>query len=331
MNTKRALILCLMTFTLLIAACALRAVTPPAPTPTQTAPPSATTTQAAPTETVAPSPTAPAPATPTEASAGLVRFAVIGDYGQAGPDEEAVAALVHSWAPDFIVTAGDNNYPRGAASTIDGNIGLYYHDFIAPYNGKFGAGAAVNRFFPTLGNHDWGSGNIQPYLDYFDLPGNERYYEVRQGPVHLFILDSDSREPDGIGRSSAQGAWLQAALAASDAPWRIVVTHHPPYSSAEHGDTRALQWPFAEWGAQVVIAGHDHTYERIHRDGVVYFVNGLGGHPARYGFGKAVEGSQVRFREAHGAMLVTASADEITFQFITVDGQVVDTFTLASR
>ena len=63
----------------------------------------------------------------------LTRFAVIGCYGSDGPDELAVANLVKGWNPDFIVTAGDNNYRYGAASTIDENIGKYYHDFIYPY------------------------------------------------------------------------------------------------------------------------------------------------------------------------------------------------------
>ncbi len=60
-------------------------------------------------------------------------FAVIGDFGQAGPDEAAVATLVKSWQPDFVATVGDNNYPDGEASTIDANIGQYYHEFIFPY------------------------------------------------------------------------------------------------------------------------------------------------------------------------------------------------------
>ncbi|MBL4685160.1 MAG: metallophosphoesterase, partial [Nannocystaceae bacterium] len=124
--------------------------------------------------------------------------AVIGDYGDASPSEAAVAALVHGWQPDLVVTLGDNNYPRGSARTIDANIGQYYHRYIAPYRGTFGKGAASNRFFPSLGNHDWRSPAAAPYLEYFDLPGNERYYDVRWGPVHFFALDSDRHEPDGV-------------------------------------------------------------------------------------------------------------------------------------
>ncbi|MCH7761181.1 metallophosphoesterase, partial [candidate division TA06 bacterium] len=81
-------------------------------------------------------------------------FAIIGDYGSEGTNEEDVANLVKSWNPDFVITAGDNNYSDGEASTIDPNIGQYYHEFIYPYLGSYGPGATTNRFFPTLGNHD---------------------------------------------------------------------------------------------------------------------------------------------------------------------------------
>src|SRR5581483_888244 len=139
-----------------------------------------------------------------------VRFAVIGDYGRAGQPERDVAELVKGWSPDFVITVGDNNYEDGAASTIDQNVGQYYHDFIGPYLGSYGEGAATNRFFPVLGNHDWQAAGARPYLDYFTLPGNERYYEVAYGPVHLFALDSDPSEPDGVRSDSAQANWLRA-------------------------------------------------------------------------------------------------------------------------
>src|SRR5262245_16628557 len=106
------------------------------------------------------------------------RFAVIGDYGSASPDEAAVAARVASWSPEIVVTVGDNNYPQGAQATIDDNVGQYYSAFIHPYVGTYGPGGTVNRFFPALGNHDWMTAGAVPYLGYFTLPGNERYYDV---------------------------------------------------------------------------------------------------------------------------------------------------------
>src|SRR4051812_27506966 len=82
-------------------------------------------------------------------------FAVIGDYGTGLQPEADVSALIHGWSPDYVLTVGDNNYENGSAATIDSNIGQDYHDYIGNYVGGFGAGSPTNRFFPTLGNHDW--------------------------------------------------------------------------------------------------------------------------------------------------------------------------------
>lgn len=296
--------------------------TPPAAA--ATLPPAATQPQPAilPTALLPPTETPPPTDTPLPA---VIRFAVIGDYGLGEQAEEDVANLVKSWNPDFIITTGDNNYPSGAAGTIDDRIGRFYSEFIYPYQGAFGPGGDKLRFFPTLGNHDWDTAQAQPYLDYFVLPGNERYYDFVWGPVHFFALDSDSREPDGVGRSRPQAQWLQERLAASTSPWKLVYMHHPPYSSGLHGPVDWMAWPFREWGASAVLAGHDHLYERLIVDGLPYFINGLGGGPIYY-FVTVFPGSVVRYAADYGAQLVTADAQQITFQFITRRGEVMDIY-----
>src|SRR5437867_4392530 len=103
------------------------------------------------------------------ASGAPITFAAIGDFGSDYVSTRQVAQLVKSWQPQFIITLGDNNYPSGALETIDRNVGQFYHEFISPYPGRYGAGAVSNRFFPCLGNHDWIATNAQPYLDYFTL------------------------------------------------------------------------------------------------------------------------------------------------------------------
>lgn len=257
-----------------------------------------------------------------------VSFAIVGDYGLSGTPEANVATVVKSWAPEFIVSAGDNNYPSGAAATIDANIGQYYHDYIYPYTGTYGAGATTNNFYPIPGNHDWVTANAQPYFNYFTLPGNEHYYEFVRGPVHFFMLDSDTHEPDGYTSGSTQALWLQNALAASTSRWNLVLCHHAPYSSGStHGSTAYMQWPFEAWGADAVFSGHEHTYERILQGSFPYFVNGLGG-DSKYTFGTPVSGSQVRYSTDYGAMRVEASDEFIAFEFITRGGVVVDTYTL---
>jgi hypothetical protein len=254
-----------------------------------------------------------------------IRFAVIGDYGTNSQAEADVANLVKSWSPDFVITVGDNNVPDGATGTIDINIGQYYHSFIYPYTGNYGAGADQNRFFPTLGNHDWRTIGASPYLTYFTLPGNERYYEFAWGPVHFFALDSDSSEPDGNMVTSTQATWLKERLAASTESWKLVYFHNPPYSSGLHGPSTGMQWPFQQWGASAVLSGHDHDYERLLVNGFPYFVDGLGG-DSIYAFGTPLTGSQVRYNSDYGAMLVQADASSIDFKFYSRAGILVDDY-----
>ncbi len=278
----------------------------------------------------------PITATPLDCDES-VRFAVIGDYGQAGQAEADVAAMVERWDVDFIVTVGDNNYPDGAAGTIDQNVGQYYHAYIHPYQGPYGPGAAENRFFPAPGNHDWNTGTLQPYLDYFTLPGNGRYYDFERGPVHFFILDSDPREPDGRTRDSVQAAWLQDQMGRDDSPWRLVITHHPPYSSSmRRGDDQEMQWPFTSWGASAVLAGHEHFYEGSFQDGIPQFVVGLGGKWSGltpiYRFARQpIPGSRVRYNQDYGAMLVKAGETCINFTFYNRQDELVDSYTLHKK
>jgi hypothetical protein len=250
------------------------------------------------------------------------RFAVIGDFGYAGPNELSVAQFVKSQKPEFVLTTGDNNYVHGEQKTIDVNVGQYYAEFICPYVGTFGPGASVNRFFPALGNHDWSTRSL-PYLDYFQLPGNERYYDVVWGNVHLFVLDSDEREPDGITADSKQAAWLRQRLAASSSRWKIVAMHHPPYSSGSHGSSTELRWPYEAWGASLVLAGHDHHYERVEVGRVPYIVNGLGG-KSIYSIGDPIPGSTARFAETYGAQIIEATPTSLVSRFFTVHGKLID-------
>jgi tartrate-resistant acid phosphatase type 5 len=264
------------------------------------------------------------------ARVGTVRIVVLGDYGVAGLREQQVAELVHDLEPDYVLTTGDNNYPVGAASTIDANIGQYFSDFIYPYKGAYPSRANTNRFFPVLGNHDWYTDNAAAYLNYFTLPGNERYYDVVLGDVHFFALDSDPHEPDGTTATSTQARWLQQRLAASKSPFNIVAMHHPPYSSGSHGNTPNMQWPYGEWGADLVLAGHDHSYERLNIDGVTYVVSGLGG-VSIYSFFEPEEGSVARYNEQYGVTILEADANEMRISFLDIDRRLADRSYLRSR
>ena len=274
----------------------------------------------------------------------LLRFAVIGDYGDDDDNTRDVSELVKSWDPDLIVTTGDNDYSDGAyRGTFEGlelAVGQYFHEFIGNYQGSEGPGADENHFFPTPGDHDWGDtcddpDGLDDYLAYFTLPsegsGNERYYDFRAGPVHFFSIHSlDGCEPDGVTDDSAQARWVRETALASDAAFKVAFFHNPPYSSgARHvGDGEHMGWPWTDWGFVLTLSGDDHVYERVNRDGVTYVVNGLGGIERHEFRSTPVEGSQVRFAEDHGAMLVEVFADRMEGSFVTVGGTIVDSFVI---
>jgi hypothetical protein len=256
--------------------------------------------------------------------APTVRFAVIGDFGTGDDPAAEVAALVASWNVDFVVTVGDNNYPAGSSDTIDKNVGRDWHSYIYPYTGTYGEGATTNRFWPCPGNHDYSyDTEFQPYTDYFELPGNERYYEVVIGPVHLLCVNSDANEPDSFSSDGVQAGWLESALAASKSPWRFVYQHHPPFSSGVYGPDPNRQWPFGEWGANLVLSGHEHDYERVVVDDLTHVITGTGGTSTRSA-GTFLEGSQTFWTDRHGAVLIELSSEWGRFASIDTLGALGD-------
>ena len=164
---------------------------------------------------------------------------------------------------------------------MDAAVGQQYHDYIGNYQGAYGSGSAINRFFPTLGNHEYNENNVTNYLNYFTLPDNERYYDFQIGPVHFFALNSNKQDPDGRASTSVQGHWMQDLLANSDATFNVAYYHHTAYNPS--GSTTTMGWPFEQWGVNAVFAGHEHNYYRENRDdngdGVYlpYTTTGLGG------------------------------------------------------
>jgi tartrate-resistant acid phosphatase type 5 len=279
------------------------------------------------------------------------QFAIIGDMGVRSAGQLYVANQFKRWKPDFVVALGDIAYNGDSTTSYDSKVGRYYWEYLHPYTGQYTQSVGVtvtpagfNRFWPVPGNHDWDLSNgLAFYRAFFALPGNERYYTVTLGSVALFMLDSDNDpQPgnraglalDNQGPTSAQALWLKEALAASTAPWKLVVFHHPPYTSAPRGPSTWMHWPFKDWGAHMVLSGHEHMYERLEVDGLPYVVNGAGGAPLTPIL-SPVNGSILRGVGHHGAQRVLANRDGITFAFVSTEGtdtdtddKVLDTFTL---
>lgn len=238
--------------------------------------------------------------------------AVIGDFGSGDGNEQAVADLVRASGAGAVVTTGDNVYDDSGYAHL---VGDYYGPWVAGQD-----------LLPATGNHDHEEG-IADFDAYFDYLGGRHVYTAGRGGIRWFFLDSTValESADALAR---QRAWLKRALQTSKARWKVVVLHHPPLSSSSaHGSTPEFQWPFGAWGADLVLSGHDHLYERIVRGGTTYVVNGAGGKDL-YGFGDPVPGSAARFDARHGALFLTATATALRGEFRAVDGTVVDRFTL---
>lgn len=268
-----------------------------------------------------------------EPTGSTVRFAVFGDFGDNSVGAARVAALVNRLDPDFILTTGDNSYDF---PDYDLHVGNLYSDYVGSYEGVHGNGAAVNRFFPALGDHEYSDGGIDAYLEFFTLPGegiqtsgtsgNERYYDFIMGPVHFFMLNVQPEEPDGTTPGSSQGQWLRDQLSASTSPWRMVVSAIPPFSSGDnHGSEPDVQWPYEEWGSDVVFSGDDHVYERIIQGGITYFVSGLGGR-SKYGFDEPIAGSEARYADDYGVLMVEACDAGLEFEFHSDSDGIVDRY-----
>jgi len=136
-------------------------------------------------------------------------------------------------------------------------------------------------FFPASGNHEYHTDDARPFREVFALfenggpDGIERWYSFDWGQVHVAVIDTEK-----VGNT--QASWLDADLAASDQPWKIVVGHRPPYSSGAHGSNGSVRDTFGPIfernGVALTLWGHDHDYERTNPiNGVTYVVSGGGG------------------------------------------------------
>lgn len=253
-----------------------------------------------------------------------VIFAEIGDFGWFGKPEMSVSRLVKSWNPDFIISAGDNNYSDGEFNTLEYNISYFYGDYIYNYDAPseyrcngLAFRDRINRFFPTPGNHDsYNKNYLMPYYNYFTLPGNEKYYRFDWGPASFFSINTVEKNLD------EQKSWLENELRGSEKPFKIVFLHHPPYSSGSHGDQPFIQWDFDN--ADVVFAAHDHIYQRIIKKNStsdpVYIVNGLGGKA----LGNCVnphdpsEFLEYCFGSDYGAVKGTITAERLELAFYSI-------------
>lgn len=258
-----------------------------------------------------------------------VSFAVITDYGYSGNSTVTnVANMVNRWNPEFIVTAGDNSQGTTCnTGCYAGVVGAYYGpEAVSASRTDF---ITSGKFFPVPGNHDYFA-PISNYSGYFNnLPpagastgATALYYDFVWGPVHFFMLNSGQSDNSDMPDQNLQQTFLQNGLAASTAAWKIVMFHRPPYTSGTyHSSDTHLQWPFETWGADLVITGHNHIYERIYKNEgeLRYITAGTAGSDPRNGNTSFSGMEAYYFGTESGAIKVNASATSITLQYTTIN------------
>jgi hypothetical protein len=302
---------------LLGAACAM----PPSQTVAPQAPATRTVATAKPPAVPGGRPATPAPAEAGETQAptagNSIRFAVLGDTGTGEKAQYDVGAMLNRsravFPFDFVIMVGDNMY--GSERPQD-----YVRKFELPYKPLLDANV---QFYASLGNHDDPN---QRFYKQFNMNG-ERYYTFKKDKlgnpgVRFFALDSNYMSRD-------QMEWLQRELGNSGSDWKIAFFHHPLYSSGgRHGsevDLREQLEPlFLKHGVNVVFAGHEHFYERIHpQKGVYYFTTG-GSAKLRSGDIRKTALTAKGIDNEYTYMLVEIADDVMNFQTLTRTGKRVD-------
>jgi hypothetical protein len=245
---------------------------------------------------------------------GSLKFAIIGDSGQPGTGQTAIAQQMTAWRERFpfelVLMTGDNLYGRETAKD-------YERKFALPYKPLLDRGV---KFYASLGNHD-DAGQI--HYRHFNMNGQKYYTFKAQTDVRFFAIDSNYVDPKQI-------EWLDKELAASGSDWKIVFFHHPLYSSgATHGSAeiqrKLLEPVFLTHGVNVAFTGHEHFYERIKpQKGVAYFIIGSS---AKLREGDLNKSDLTTFGNDsdYAFMLAEIAGDELYFQAINHKGVTIDT------
>ena len=246
-----------------------------------------------------------------------VRLAVAGDTGTGDAAQRATVRRMVEQARrepyDALILLGDLVYEDGEAELVRARV-------TEAFDPVLDRGATL---VPALGNHDYQSGEQREILA---MLGRQRsWYAEWVGSVRVLVLDSNQ-----VG-AEAQTRWLRHALAAATPPdtWTVVALHHPPYSAGHHGSHRAVRnrWTglFEEAGVPLVMAGHDHDYQRsTPQDGVTYVVSGAGAKLRATGREEftAVSASTLHYLD------LLVYADRIVGRAIDHSGRLVDSFTI---
>jgi hypothetical protein len=250
-----------------------------------------------------------------------------GDIAACSDDNDEATARLLDDISGTIFTTGDNVYPDGTAD-----------EFANCYGPSWGRHKERTR--PSAGNHDYHTEDAVGYFDYFgSLAGQPGmgYYSYNRGAWHIIVLNSNI----AVEAGSPQEQWLRADLATYAVDCTLAYWHHSRFTSGSvHGsnvDMQPLWQALYDFGADVVLGGHEHNYERFAPQdpqgnpdpskGIRQFVIGTGG-SSLYAFGDTIANSEVRSNDTHGVLKLILLPTSYSWEFIPVAGK---TFTDAGN
>jgi 3',5'-cyclic AMP phosphodiesterase CpdA len=235
----------------------------------------------------------------------------------------ATARLLRTLHPKVVLTLGDNQYENGTLAK-----------FHRSYDRSWGR--LKGRTRPAPGNHDYRTAGAAGYFHYFGARAGRRsrgYYSFNLGGWHLLALNSECAQVGGCAKGSRQEHWLRADLAAHPARCTLAYWHKPRFSSGMHGNnaTYTAFWQaLYKAGAEVVLVGHDHDYERFapqtpsgradRARGIRQFVVGTGG-KTHYGFRTMRANSQVRNSDTFGVLRLALHPAGYDWRFVPEPGK----------
>ncbi|MEW6753062.1 MAG: metallophosphoesterase [Candidatus Latescibacterota bacterium] len=274
--------------------------------------------------------------TPPEAPERF-RLVVLGDTRSQPEEWRRVSQRVFAHEPEALFAVGTGDYPAD---------GSQYEQWVAQFFAPGRDLLARLPIFPSIGNHERTRQYLSTpppdeeershYFSLFELPGNERWYRVDYGYLTLLVLDSNSQLAPG----HEQYEWLLEQLRAERRRFTLAAFHHPPFTSGPHGRLQADGTPregpmdqgqrflvplFERYGVDLVVNGHDHLYERSHKDGVYYVVSGGAGAPL-YEVDSAPNPYQQVAVATHHYLGIDVDRASMTVSAVDAQGELVDWF-----